>query len=66
MLIALHHAATVRSTHLPPPHNSPQFKKTASNAKLMRLNPDFKFTPFREAVQKTCKWFEENYEIARK
>jgi len=43
-----------------------QYKKTASNAKLMSLYPDFKFTPFREAVQKTCKWFEENYEIARK
>ena len=43
-----------------------QFKKTASNAKLMGLYPDFKFTPFREAVDKTCKWFEENYETARK
>jgi len=43
-----------------------QYKKTASNAKLMSLYPDFKFTPFREAVHKTCKWFEENYEIARK
>ena len=25
-----------------------QFKKTASNAKLMKLRPDFKFTPIRQ------------------
>jgi len=25
-----------------------QFKKTASNAKLMKLHPDFKFTPIRQ------------------
>jgi GDP-L-fucose synthase len=43
-----------------------QLKKTACNDKLMRLNPDFQFTPFREAVAKTCKWFEANYEAARK
>eukprot|EP00908_Phaeocystis_cordata_P014239 Transcript_2534.p1 GENE.Transcript_2534~~Transcript_2534.p1 ORF type:complete len:278 (-),score=133.83 Transcript_2534:125-958(-) len=43
-----------------------QHKKTASNAKLTQLYPDFKFTPFEEAVAKTCKWFEENYETARK
>ena len=43
-----------------------QYKKTASNAKLMSVYPDFKFTPFKEAVVKTCQWFEENYETARK
>jgi len=43
-----------------------QFKKTACNDKLMKLNPDFQFTPFAEAVEKTCKWFEANYETARK
>ena len=43
-----------------------QHKKTACNDKLMGLHPEFKFTPFREAVAKTCKWFEENYETARK
>ena len=43
-----------------------QFKKTASNAQLRRLLPDFKFTPFEEAVQITCKWFVDNYETARK
>jgi len=43
-----------------------QFKKTASNKKLMSLNPNFKFTPIREAVQKSVDWFEQNYASARK
>ncbi len=43
-----------------------QYKKTVSNNKLTNLYPEFKFTPFREAVFKTCEWFEENYDIARK
>ena len=43
-----------------------QYKKTACNAKLMKLHPSFKFTPFREAVAKTCQWFEQNYDTARK
>jgi len=43
-----------------------QLKKTACNDKLMSLNPDFKFTAFREGVAKTCKWFETNYDVARK
>lgn len=43
-----------------------QFKKTASNAKLRKYRPDFKFTPFDQAVKETCDWFIENYETARK
>ena len=43
-----------------------QLKKTACNDKLMSLHPGFKFTPFREAVAKTCEWFEANYDAARK
>ena len=43
-----------------------QHKKTASNAKLKLLNPDFEFTPFAEAVTRTCQWFVDNYETARK
>ncbi|XP_004068165.1 GDP-L-fucose synthase [Oryzias latipes] len=43
-----------------------QFKKTASNAKLHRYLPDFKFTPFKEALKETCDWFVANYETARK
>ena len=38
-----------------------QYKKTANNAKLMKLNPDFKFTPFNKAIETTVKWFLENY-----
>ncbi|XP_053396213.1 GDP-L-fucose synthase-like [Mercenaria mercenaria] len=43
-----------------------QFKKTASNEKLRKYLPDFKFTPFKEAVKETVEWFEKNYETARK
>jgi len=43
-----------------------QFKKTASNKKLMTLNPNFKFTPIKEAVKKSVDWFENNYATARK
>ncbi|KAK3576981.1 hypothetical protein CHS0354_005986 [Potamilus streckersoni] len=43
-----------------------QFKKTASNAKLRKYLPNFKFTPFKQAVKESCEWFEKNYEIARK
>jgi len=43
-----------------------QFKKTADNKKLMTYLPDFKFTPFKEAVEETCNWFVKNYTEARK
>jgi len=43
-----------------------QYKKTASNKKLMSLYPSFKFTPFKQAIQSTVEWFVSNYEIARK
>lgn len=43
-----------------------QFKKTASNAKLMKLRPDFKFTPIKQAVKDTCDWFIANHDTARK
>ncbi|XP_077089801.1 GDP-L-fucose synthase-like [Siphateles boraxobius] len=43
-----------------------QFKKTASNAKLRKYRPDFKFTPFNAAIKETCHWFVANYDIARK
>lgn len=42
------------------------FKRTASNAKMRKYLPDFKFTPINEAIAATVKWFEENYEGARK
>jgi len=43
-----------------------QFKKTASNAKLMKLNPDFQFTPIEEALRSSVEWFEANFETCRK
>jgi len=43
-----------------------QFKKTASNDKFMKLYPDFKFTPFKDAIHETVQWFKNNYETARK
>jgi len=43
-----------------------QFKKTASNKKLMELYPDFKFTNMKEAIKTSARWFEDNYETARK
>lgn len=43
-----------------------QFKKTASNHKLKSLNPEFKFTPFKEALKESVDWFVANYNHARK
>ncbi|XP_043546811.1 GDP-L-fucose synthase isoform X3 [Chiloscyllium plagiosum] len=43
-----------------------QYKKTASNSKLRKYLPDFKFTPFSQAIKETCNWFVANYELARK
>jgi hypothetical protein len=42
---------------------SPQ---TASNKKLKELYPDFSFTPIQEGLREACKWFEDNYDAARK
>jgi len=28
--------------------------------------PDFKFTPFEQAIKETVEWFKQNYEVARK
>ncbi|KAI9318298.1 hypothetical protein DFJ73DRAFT_791627 [Zopfochytrium polystomum] len=43
-----------------------QYKKTASNSKLKGYLPDFKFTPFDEALKYSVDWFIENYDKARK
>jgi GDP-L-fucose synthase len=43
-----------------------QFKKTASNAKLKKLNPSYKFTTIEEGLSKTVKWFENNFDTCRK
>ncbi|ORY52429.1 epimerase-domain-containing protein [Rhizoclosmatium globosum] len=43
-----------------------QYKKTASNAKLSNLFPEFEFTPFEQALKESVDWFIENYESVRK
>jgi len=43
-----------------------QYKKTASNAKLLRYRSDFEFTPLHKGIQETVDWFISNYETARK
>ncbi|CAG8433789.1 11371_t:CDS:2 [Diversispora eburnea] len=42
-----------------------QYKKTASNEKLLKYLPDFKFTPFEIAIKESADWFIENYDNAR-
>jgi hypothetical protein len=34
-----------------------QYKKTASNEKLMKYLPEFQFTPFDQALQESVDWF---------
>jgi len=43
-----------------------QFKKTASNGKLVKLYPEFKFTPFKEALKETVDWFVNHQDEVRK
>lgn len=43
-----------------------QFKKTASNRKMRKYLPDFKFTPLKEAIKETVEWFEANFDSIRK
>lgn len=43
-----------------------QFKKTASNAKLKKLYPNFKFTAIEQGIAETVQWFIDNFETCRK
>jgi GDP-L-fucose synthase len=43
-----------------------QYKKTASNAKLMNLIGNYEFIDIEEGINKSIDWFEENYESCRK
>ncbi|VDD89633.1 unnamed protein product [Enterobius vermicularis] len=43
-----------------------QYKKTASNRKLRKYLPDFKFTPFKVAIKESVDWFVANFDQARK
>jgi len=42
-----------------------QFRKPASNKKLLSLINGFQFTPFSEALDLSVKWFVDNYANAR-
>ncbi|OXU23751.1 hypothetical protein TSAR_000325 [Trichomalopsis sarcophagae] len=42
-----------------------QYKKTASNTKLRKFLPDFRFTPFEDAIKETVEWYKKNYDKAR-
>jgi len=42
------------------------YEETASNAKLRKLYPEFKFTPFEEGIKQTVQWFNEHFDEARK
>jgi len=42
-----------------------QFRKPASNKKLLGLMGGFEFTPFDEALSTTVQWFVDNYDKAR-
>ncbi|KAL6306921.1 epimerase-domain-containing protein [Sparassis latifolia] len=42
-----------------------QFRKPASNKKLLSLIGDFHFTPFAEALDESVSWFVKNFENAR-
>lgn len=43
-----------------------QYKKTADNAKLMKLIGDFEFTPIDKGIKKNTEWFIKNFDDARK
>lgn len=43
-----------------------QFKKTADNSKLMKLNTTVSFTKIEDGIKKTVDWFINNYEECRK
>lgn len=43
-----------------------QFKKTADNSKLINLIKNFEFTKIEDGINKTIKWFNENYKNCRK
>jgi len=42
-----------------------QFRKPASNEKLIKAIGGFEFTPFENALEESVKWFMQNYDQAR-
>lgn len=43
-----------------------QFRKPSDNSVIRSIAPDFEFTPIEEGIQKSVKWFKENYPNIRK
>jgi len=43
-----------------------QFRKPSNNAPLMKLFPDYEFTPLREGIYQTVEWFKRTYPNIRK
>ena len=43
-----------------------QYKKTADNSKLKKLIKDFEFTNFEDGIEKSVKWFVDNFDYCRK
>ena len=43
-----------------------QYKKTASNTKLRKYLPNYKFITIQEGVKKSVDWFSKNYETCRR
>ena len=62
-----HHTLhTLSSAHCRLSLQDGQFKKTASNAKLRRHLPDYRFMPIKDGITSAVKWFVEHYDEARK
>lgn len=47
-------------------YSNGQYKKTASNKKLLKLVPEFRFTDLGYGIRETISWFVNNYETCRK
>jgi GDP-L-fucose synthase len=43
-----------------------ELKRTASNSKMRMYLPNFKFTPFDDAIKETVEWFKATYPNVRK
>jgi len=41
--------------------NDGQFKKTASNARLRQLVPNYSFSSLQEGINKTVQWFKQHH-----
>lgn len=42
-----------------------QYRKPSSNAKFLKENPSFTYTPFEEGIKEVCKWYKATYPNVR-